>query len=226
MTLSRRALTAIVLLGVEAGLVLLGVWVHYSFTAEYGRVGDTPLQGLTWGLTAGLSGIALALVAVVAVLALLLGPGGWMRVSAVALPVVMLLGMLALTPVALAQKTQSQYSAAPQCSSEDFGEPAATDVRQAQQAFDSIEHLGYFSGDGQSGPGGCDRRFALSTDLDVLEHYRAALPAAGWDVVEDDGQHLRAQRDGMAFEVLPCPGGGIAWAGPATGDDFGTQCAH
>jgi len=47
----------------------------------------------------------------------------------------------------------------------------------------------------------------------VLQHYRAALPAGGWEVVEDDGRHLRAEHEGLAFEVMPCPGGGAVWAG-------------
>jgi hypothetical protein len=89
----------------------------------------------------------------------------------------------------------------------------ATADRESQRAFDSISHIGDFSGGGVSGVGGCERRFVLSGDVDVLRHYRAALPAAGWEVVEDDGRRLRAQRDGLAFEVMPCSGGGVVWAG-------------
>jgi hypothetical protein len=32
-------------------------------------------------------------------------------------------------------------------------------------------------------------------------------------VVEDDARHLRAERTGMAFEVVTCTGGGAVWAG-------------
>jgi hypothetical protein len=97
----------------------------------------------------------------------------------------------------------------------------ATADRESQQAFDSIEHLGYFSRGGISGVGGCARWFVLSGDTDVLQHYRAALPEAGWKVVEDDGRHLRAERDGLAFEARPCPGGSAVWTGREDDRAFG-----
>lgn len=37
----------------------------------------------------------------------------------------------------------------------------------------------------------------------MLGHYRAVLAAEGWEMVEDDGRHLRPLRDGLAFEVIP-----------------------
>lgn len=97
---------------------------------------------------------------------------------------------------------------------------AAAD-REAQQVFDSISHIGRFSGGGMSGVGGCTRWFALSGDVDVLQHYREALPAAGWEVVEDDGHHLRAHLNGRAFDVMPCPRGGVIWAGDDDAPSFG-----
>ncbi|QYF90426.1 hypothetical protein [Arthrobacter sp. PAMC25284] len=106
----------------------------------------------------------------------------------------------------------------PQCVMEGSAEPMAAADREAQRAFDSISHFGLFNGGGVNGVGGCERRLVLAEDIDVLQHYRAALPAAGWEVVEDDGRHLRAQRDGLAFEVMPCSGGGgVVWAGSANG---------
>jgi hypothetical protein len=102
---------------------------------------------------------------------------------------------------------------APQCVIEDTDEPMASADRESQRAFDSIEHIGLYSGGGMSGVAGCSRGFAISEDVDVLQHYRSALPEAGWEVVEDDGRHLRAHHEGLAFEVMPCPGGGIVWAG-------------
>jgi hypothetical protein len=89
----------------------------------------------------------------------------------------------------------------------------ATAERESQRAFDSIEHIVYFDGGGESNVGGCHRWFAVSEDVDVLQHYRAALPEAGREVVEDDGRHLRAQLDGLAFEVVSSPGDGVLWAG-------------
>ena len=40
----------------------------------------------------------------------------------------------------------------------------------------------------------------------MLQHYRKALPDAGWRVTEDEADHLRAERDEMAFEVVTCGG--------------------
>ncbi|MCH8559370.1 hypothetical protein [Nesterenkonia sp. DZ6] len=222
MTKTGRNTAAAVLLVAAAALALLGVLVHHSFTAEYGIITHSAVEGLVWGFTAGLSGAALVLVGVVAVFALVLSPRPWMRWTAVAIPVLMLLGMLALTPVALQQKTEAQYDAVPQCVTEGSGEPAAAAERESQRAFDSIEHVGYFGGGGASGVDGCDRSLVVSEEVDVLEHYRAALPEAGWEVIEDDGRHLRAQREGMAFEVALCPGGGVVWAG--SDDGAGAQC--
>lgn len=210
-----RVVPVALLLVIEAGLALLAVLVHHGFMAMYGDVTDTAFEALTWGLTAGPSGAALVLVSVIALIGLVLSPRLWMRLTAVAIPVLMMLGMLAATPSALGQKIEVQFDSTPQCVSEGTDEPMATADRESQRAFDSISHIGDFSGGGVSGVGGCERRFVLSGDvnLDVLRHYRLALPAAGWEVVEDDGGHLRAQHDGLAFEVMPCPGGGVVWAG-------------
>ncbi|ALV40619.1 hypothetical protein AU252_05075 [Pseudarthrobacter sulfonivorans] len=229
-----RAVSVVVLLAVEAVLALLAVLVHSGFMAVYGRVADTAFEGLAWGLTAGPSGMALGPVAVVAVVGLVLSPRLWMRLTAVAIPVLMLLVMLAVTPLALGQKI-GKYDSSPQCVIEGMDEPMASADRESQRAFDSIEHIGLYSGGGMSGVGGCSRGFAISEDVDVLQHYRSALPEAGWEVVEDDGRHLRAHHEGLAFEVMPCPGGGIVWAGseddPAYGQGIpglaGTEiCPH
>ena len=143
-----------------------------------------------------------------------------MRLTAGAIPVLMLLGMLAVTPSALGQKT-GKFDSSPQCVMEGTDEPMASADRESQQAFDSIKHIGIYSGGGISGVGGCARWFVISGDADVLQHYRAALPEAGWEVVEDDGRHLRAQRDGRAFEVRPCPGGGAIWTGSEDDPAYG-----
>ncbi|MET1154237.1 hypothetical protein, partial [Arthrobacter sp.] len=73
-----------------------------------------------------------------------------------------------------------QFVSAPQCVTEGTDEPMATADRESQQVFDSIEHIGHFKGGGgMSGVAGCTRWFVLPEDFDVLQHYRAALPAAG-----------------------------------------------
>jgi hypothetical protein len=207
-----RTVSAAVLLVIGAGLALLAVLVHYGFMAMYGDVTGSAFEGLTWGLAAGPSGLALGVVLVVALIGLMLSTKPWMRLTAVAIPVLMLLGMLTVTPSALGQKS-AKFDSAPQCVIEGTDEPMASADRESQQAFDSIEHIGLYSGGGLSGVGGCARWFVLSEDVDVLGHYRAALQEAGWEVVEDDGRHLRARREGLALEVMPCPGGGAIWTG-------------
>ena len=221
MPVTGRVVSAAVLLIIGAGLALLAVLVHYGFMAMYGGVTDTAFEGFTWGLTAGPSGLALSLVMVVVLIGFVLSTRRWMRLTAVAIPVLMLLGMFAVTPAALGQKMETQFVSAPQCVIEDTDEPMASADRESQQAFDSISHIGHFRGGGISGVGGCTRWFVLSEDADVLQHYRAALPAAGWEVVEDDGRRLRAQRDGLAFEAMPCPAGGVVWAGSEENRAFG-----
>lgn len=221
-----RSIMAAVVLVVVVILAVLGVYVHYSFLAVYGTITDTALQGLAWGFTAGVSSLALIVVVLAAVLALVVSPRWWMRLTAVALPVLMVLGMLVVTPLALRQKAEGDYEAGPHCMTEGFEGAGLQEVEAYQAVFDSIEHVGHFGGDGSTGAGGCDQRLVAQDDVDVLGHYRAALPAAGWRVVTDDGGRLRGERDGMAFEVVACPGGGIVWAGRADGVFDAPPCAH
>lgn len=196
-----RRIGASVLLVIAAGLAVLGASTHYSLAAEYGMV--------------GLGGPAVILVVLIAGLAFWLSSDRWMRWTAVAISVLMLVATLAVTPLALGKKSE-QYDAVPQCASPDSGgmaPDAQRAVQQAQQAFESIEHVGRFGGGGRMGLDGCERRAEVGADVDLLQHYRAALPEAGWRIVTDEASHLRAERDGMAFEVIPCPGGGLVWAG-------------
>ena len=202
---------AAALLLVEAGIAVLGVFVHYGFTAEYGDTTDTALEGLRSGIV----GVALVLVGLAALVAALVSSKLWMRLAAVVIPAVMVVGMLVVTPAALREKLEVQYDATPQCvPDEDMGPgPGSRAARESQRAFESIKHVGQFGGGGGSGVGGCDRSFVLTEDVDVLQHYRVALAEAGWRLVEDDAHQLRAERDGMAFEVVTCDRGGVVWAG-------------
>lgn len=221
MHVTGRAVAAAVLLVVGAGLALLGVLVHYGFMSVYGDVTGTALDGLIWGLTAGPAGLALLLVAFVVVIGFALSTRRWMRITAAAVPVLMLIGMFAVTPSALGQRLEKQYVSSPQCLTDGTDEPMAAADREAQQVFDSISHIGHFNGGGMSGVGGCTRWFKLTGDVDVMQHYRRLLPAAGWEVVEDDGHLLRAHLNGKAFAVMPCPGGGVIWAGSEADPSFG-----
>lgn len=196
-----------------------GLVFHYGFTAEYGDVTRSTAKTVRDAALGGL----LPLVALLGLVALVLAPQWRLRAAAVAVPVLLLAGLALLTPLALDQKL-GQYSSTPQCVFDDDGGPGARAGAESQEAFDSIEHVGHFGGGGGVGVDGCDRRFLLTENVDVLQHYRTALPRAGWTVVEDDGQHLRAERDGMAFEVVTCPdGGGVVWAG-RTSADGGASC--
>jgi hypothetical protein len=224
MRITRTAVAA-GLLTVEAGLAALGVLVHYGLTAEYGDVTDSALEGLRSGFSAGIGAMALVLVGLAALVAGSVATRPWMRLTALAIPGLMVIGMLAVTPAALREKLDIQYDATPQCvSREDMGPgPGSRAARESQQAFESIEHVGYFGGGGGSGVGGCDRSFVLIEGLDVLQHYRPALRDAGWRVVEDESDHLRAERGDMAFEVVLCGRGGVVWAGRIS-DGGGATC--
>lgn len=221
MRVTGRTVSAAVLLAVGAGLALLAVMVHYGFMQMYGDVTGTPFEGLIWGLAAGPAGLGLGLVVVVALLALALATRRWMRLTAVAIPVLMLAGMFAVTPFALDKRLEAQFVSTPQCVTEGTQEPMASADGEAQQVFDSITHIGNFKGGEMSGLGGCTRWFVLPGGGDVLQHYRGALPAAGWEVIEDDGRHVRAHLNGRAFDVMPCPGGGVIWAGSDDEPSFG-----
>ena len=214
-----RATAAAGALVVEAGLAVLGVLFHYGFTAEYADITDSAVE--VWRSefsSSGIGGLALALVLVAAFVASSLTAQRWARLAAVAIPLLMVVGMLAVTPAALREKLAVQYDATPRCvSAEEMGPgPGSEAARDSQQVFESVEHVGHFGGGGSSGVGGCDRPFVLTDDVDVLQHYRAALPRAGWRLIEDDSRHVRAERGGMAVEVVVCgPGGGVVWAGEA-----------
>jgi hypothetical protein len=216
---SARISAVVPLLVVEAGLAVVATYFYFALTAEYGDVTASALENLSSGFGAGFGTVGLVLVGATALVVVVLSSQRWVRLSAVGIAVLMLLGMLAVTPAALANKLDSQYEATPQCGwEEEDGEgPGMEAARDSQMAFDSIEHVGYFSGGGAVGVGGCDVSLVVLDDVDVVQHYRTELADAGWQVIEDDGQRLRAQREGMAFEVVMCDSrhGGV-WAGETT----------
>jgi len=125
--------------------------------------------------------VAVVLVGLAGLVAVLASLQLWMRLTAVAIPVLMVIGMLAVTPAALRENLEVQYDATPQCvNDEAMGPgPGSRAERKSQQAFESIEHVGYFGGGGASGVGGCDRSFVLTEDVDVLQHYRGLAGGRG-----------------------------------------------
>jgi hypothetical protein len=224
MGLPRTVATSALLL-TEVGIAVLGVILHYGLTAEYGDITDSALEGLTSGFSVGVDAVPLVLTGVTGLAAAWVSSTRWVRRAAVVVPVVMVVGMLAVTPAALRHKVEVQYDATPQCVSAEVRGPGpgSRAERESQRALDSIRHVGHFGGGGASGVGGCDRTFVLTEDTDVLLHYRVALREAGWRVVEDDSHHLRAERAGMAFEVVSCGHGGVVWAG-RVGVGGGARC--
>ncbi len=210
-----RTTIAAGLLALEAGLATLGVVVHYGLSSEYGDVTASALEGWRDGFTSGTGVLALAVVTLAGLLVGSVAPRLGLRLTAAAVPVLMVLAMLAATPAALQHKLRVQYDATPRCvSGEGMGPgPGSRAARASQQALDSVEHVGYFGGGGASGVEGCSRSFVLTEDVDVLQHYRGALRDAGWRIVHDDAHHLRARRGTMVLDVTPCRDGGAVWAG-------------
>lgn len=107
LTTGRPVATA-TLLAIEVVLAIVAVMLHYAFIAEYGIVTDTAFQGLIWGLTSGLSGLAIGIVAVFAVATLLVSPKRSTRIASMAVLALTLIAMFAVTPVALQQKIDAQ----------------------------------------------------------------------------------------------------------------------
>ena len=112
-----RTTASAAVLVVEAGLAVLGILVHYSFTAEYGVVTDLAVEGWRSRLSSGVGVGGVGLVVVVVVVALVavsVAAQRWARLTAVAIPVLMVGGLLVLTPAALRDKLESQYDDTPQ----------------------------------------------------------------------------------------------------------------
>ncbi len=110
-TSSRTILAAGLLVG-EAALAVLGVLVHYGFTAEYGDVTSSTLQAFWWAVTRGVGGLALAIVTGAAIATALVATTTWLRVIALVIPPLVVVGMLAVTPLALQHKLEVQDDAA------------------------------------------------------------------------------------------------------------------
>jgi len=127
-----------------------GGLVHYGLTAEYGDVTDSALEGLLSGFTAGTGGPALVLVGAAAVAATLISPRLWVRLTAVGTPALMVIGMFAVTPVALRHKLESSTTPRRGASLRRTWArgPGIDAARQSQHAFESIEHVGHFGGGG------------------------------------------------------------------------------
>lgn len=226
---TQRTVPGVALLGITAGLAVLGILFHYAFTAEYGDITASGLDGAWSALTDSPGVIALALVAMASVAAVFVSLQRWVRIAAVTVPVLMVLSMLAVTPAALRSKRASQFTAAPQClhgveeaandgidSGKSEGGPWIAAAEESQRAFDSIEHVGLFGGGAVVGVGGCSQGLVAIDDVDFMQHYRRALPEAGWQVVEDAGSRIRAEKAEMAFEARVCKEGGGVWAGRST----------
>lgn len=107
-----RAAVAAGLLAVETALATLGVLVHYGFTAEYGNPAGSVLEEWVAAFDTGVAGVVLIVVVIAALPAVLVARRGWMRWTALAVPVLMVAGLLAATPAALQHKLEVQHSSA------------------------------------------------------------------------------------------------------------------
>ena len=111
-----RTTNAAVVLVVEAGFAVVGVWFHNGMTAEYGDVtelAEDRKAGVAFVIEFG--GLALILVVVAALIVVCVRARRWARVAAVAMPILMVVMLIAVTPAALRAKLVSSYSDTPQC---------------------------------------------------------------------------------------------------------------
>ena len=92
-----------VLLVVEAVLAVFGVYVAYVFLAEYSDPAASTRDALTSEFVVG----PLLFVGAAGLCAVLASTRWWMRVTAVAIPVLMVVGMLLVIPAALAAKREA-----------------------------------------------------------------------------------------------------------------------
>lgn len=119
---TKRGIVAGVLLTLEGVLAAYGVLIHHDLTEMYGDTGDSALENWARGFgDAGVSGIALVLVLAFVMPAFVAATSRTGRVFALWAPVVMVLAMLAVTPLALEQKRQ--WESAPGVCGSDVGCP-------------------------------------------------------------------------------------------------------
>ena len=214
-----RTIAGTALLVVEAGVGALGGLVTFGFTAEYGDIGASRTEAFAGSMEILLIGLVVA--GSVGIVAAGVARSAVVTSLAVAVPVLMLLGTWLTAPMALDRKLEDQFASVPQCLDDEMTTgPGAEAAREAQETFDSIDHVGWFGGGGSTGVGGCDRTMTLTGDMedtDVVGHYAEVLEADGWSVVEEEPGGLRAERDGTAFEVRGEGSGWTVWTGPTRG---------
>jgi hypothetical protein len=119
------------LLAVEAVVAVLSLYIAYVWTSTYGDLNATTHDVLTSGFV----WFPLLLIVPAGLGAVLALPRWWMRVMAVAIPVLMVVGMLMVFPAALASKVEGSVPVG-----YEGMRPAGKDVAQARR------------GDGQQTP--------------------------------------------------------------------------
>jgi len=209
MTKTSRGVAGLLLLAALLGG--LAVTVAYGFSVEYADTAATALE--TAIRTVGDWWFTIAIVAVPAALAALLR-----RTTRVVLAAVLVVGLTVLGvgagAVLGAQEKYERYPATPNCTAELDRGPAMPVTQAAQRAYESIEHPAPFSGGGSSGVDGCSSQLMVRDD-DPTDHYRSALPGAGWKIVSDTDLMLRAEHDDEAFELTQDEfGDWTVWIGP------------
>lgn len=212
MTTSPSRLSLVLLLG-AAVLGGLGVLVAYGVSSEYGDTGATRTD---LAVSAVVSWAPLLVVAAGLVLGAALRSRGSVavRVSGAAVVATLLVGLPAAQVLGVEAKFD-RYPSTPRCADGFTSGPAVPVVQAAQEAFEELDHPGPFSGGGSTGLDGCESELMLRHGQSPVAAYRSALAAAGWTVVTGTEALLRAERDGLAFELTRTEDGGWwVWIGP------------
>lgn len=104
---TKRGVAAALLLSANAGLAALGVAMHYGLVEMYGNTRRSSLEN--WAQSfgeGGVSGVALVLVMALTMPAFVVATGRVTKVLALTTPLLMVLAMLLVTPLALEEKRQ------------------------------------------------------------------------------------------------------------------------
>ena len=146
-----RALIGGALLAVEAVVAVLSLFIAYVWTSTYGDLNATTRDTLTSGFV----WFPLLLIVPAALGAMLASPRWWMRVMAVAIPVLMVVGMLMVFPAALASKVEGSVPVGYEGmrhAGEDVAQARRGDGQQTSPLIRRTTHRAMLSRDAQATP--------------------------------------------------------------------------
>jgi hypothetical protein len=190
----------------------LTVVIAYGFSVEYADTAAPPWD-LAWhSVRSWSAGIAVTMLACSG--SLLSSRGSRPAVIASTAVVASTVLAVGVAGTVGAQHKFERYPSTPNCTDEFTGGPALRVTRQAQAAFEQINHPGPFSGGGSSGVDGCSSELMLRDATNPVERYRDVLPASGWTVASDEPGKLAAEKGGQAFELTRDGNSWWVWIGP------------